>query len=150
MFPFIFGRRTAISTIVFVVADYKLALVEKDGVWRVPAADALEDEMPSETGIRAVLDMLGIAVRFVELHDVPQMRTTAESLPLPFHIDAMPGKDGRHCQFYYIATTNDAKSHKLRSDARWFAKDELDDIQMHDSYREMCARAFEIYFALDL
>lgn len=150
MFPLIFGKRTAISTIVFVVTDYKLALVEKEGVWRVPAADALEDEMPSETGIRAVLDMLGITVRFVELRDVPQMRTEAEALPLPFHIDAMAGKDGRHCQFYYIATTIDGKAHDLRSDARWFGKDELEDIEMHETYREMCTRAFEIYFSLDL
>jgi hypothetical protein len=150
MFPLIFGKRTAISTIVFVVADYKLALYEHAGSWRVPASDALDDEMPSETGIRAVLDLLGIAVRFVEIHNVPQMRTDAQALPLPFHIDEMAGKDGRHCQFYYIATSMDGKAHNLRPDARWFGKDELTELAMHETYREMCKRAFEIYFELDL
>lgn len=150
MFPLIFGKRTAITTIVFVVADYKLALLKTDGGWRVPATDSLEDEMPSETGIRAVYDDLGLNVRFVELHNVPQMRTGAEPLPLPFHIDAMPGKDGRHCQFYYIATTKNARSNELRDDARWFGKEELEELEMHEQYRQMCERAFEIYFDLDL
>lgn len=150
MFPFIFGKRTSITTIVFVVSDYKIALYKAEDGWRVPAADALEDEMPSETGIRAVLDNLGISVRFVHLHNVPEMRTGAESLPLPFHMDAMPLKDTRHCQFYYIATTNDSKARVLRDDARWFGKGELEELEMHESYRQMCERAFEIYFDLDL
>lgn len=150
MLPFIFGKRTAISTVVFVVADYKLALIGDPESWRIPAADAQEDEMPSETGLRAVRDLLGIDVTFVELHSVPQMRTGAEALPIPFHIDAMPGKDGRHCQFYYIGTTPDNRAQPLKDGARWFGKDEIDDLPMHENYKLMCQRAFEIYLDLEL
>lgn len=150
MFPLVFGKKTAISTIVFVVAEYRIALVERDGALRVPAADAVEDEMPSETGARAVKGALGLDVVFAQFHDVESMRPSAKPLPVPFYIDAMDSKAGRHCQFYFVATTKDHKAAELKGDARWYGKDELDDLSLDASYKEMCKRAFEIYLDLSL
>ena len=149
MFNLIFGKKTGITTIVFVVADYRIALIEREGEWWVPVADAQEQEMPSETGARAVEEALGIEVDFITLHNVPEMRTDADPLPLPFHIDAMEHDDGRHCQFYYIATTPSGQTTSLEN-GRWFTKDELKELTMHGSYKDMCLRAFEIYLDLEL
>jgi len=132
-----------------IVKNQKVLLMhhKKLDKWLFPGGHIDSNETSDVAVVREVKEETGLDFEFLEFSKLDQAPEEIKKLALPFHSNVHNVGDHDHQCYYFLGTTNSMEfvQNKESKELKWVGKDELDELDIILSIKNMILLALDKY-----